>query len=230
VTIGPTGPTGSASTVTGPTGPQGVSYTGPTGWTGPQGAAGAASTVTGPTGPTGLQGSAGAASTVTGPTGPTGFTGPQGAAGADSSVTGPTGATGTSSWRTQIMFFSRDNSNAIDNEWTNQPSGVTELFGADNRRAVADLTSATSARLVVNVTQGGATGAKLYVQYSTNNSTWATFTATTGAVIDATGIAAEAFTNIVAGAKIATCYLRVVGSGGNGTADPRFGNIYLEIK
>lgn len=128
------------------------------------------------------------------------------------------------------MFFSRDNSNAIDNEWTNMPSAVTELFGLDNRRVVADLTSATQARLMVNITVNGSTGSKLYVQYSTNNSTWATFTATTGAAIDSGTFATEAFTNIVAGAKIATCYLRVVGSGGNGTADPRFGNIYLEIK
>jgi len=128
------------------------------------------------------------------------------------------------------MIFSRDNSNAIDNEWTNMPSAVTEIFGGDNRRAVADLTNATQARLVVNITVNGSTGSKLYVQYSTNNSTWATFTSTTGAAIDSGTLNAETFTNIVAGAKIATCYLRVVGSGGNATADPRFGNIYIEVK
>lgn len=224
VTIGPTGPTGATGATS--------TVTGPTGMTGPTGLQGPASTVTGPTGDIGPAGPAGAASTVTGPTGATGPTGPTGPTGATSTVTGPTGATGTTLWRNHITFFSRDNSNAIDNEWTNQPSGVTELFGGDNRRAILDLTSATQARLVVNVTQAGATGAKLYLQYATSSTfgTPLTFTATTGVAIDATGVFAESFTNIVAGAKIATCYLRVVGSGGNGTADPRFGNIYLEIK
>ena len=204
--------------------------------TGAAGSAGAASTVTGPTGPTGFTGAAGAAgaaSTVEGPTGPTGFTGPQGTAGAASTVagpTGPTGSTGASVYRSQIMIFSRDNSNAIDNEWTNQPAGATELFGGTNRRAIADLTNATQARLVVNVTTAGASGAKLYIRYSTDDVTYNTFTTTTGVAIDATGVFAESFTNIVAGAKIATCYLQVVGSGGNGTADPRFGNIYIEVK
>ena len=221
---GPTGATGATSTVTGPTGPTGA--TGATSTvTGPTGSTGATSTVTGPTGPTGPTGATGATSTVTGPTGPTG---PTGSTGATSTVTGPTGA---SVYRSHIMIKDADESNAIDNEWTNMPSAAgTELFGKDDRRAIADLTNATQARLVVNVKVAGVSGAKLYIQYSTNNSSWNTFTTTTGVAIDATGIYAETFTNIVAGAKIATCYLRVVGSGGNATADPRFGNIYIEVK
>jgi putative exporter of polyketide antibiotics len=129
-----------------------------------------------------------------------------------------------------ILIHARDTSAALDNEWTNQPAGVTELFGATTQHAIADLTNATQARVVVNVSQAGAAAAKLYAQYSTDDATWATFTTTTGVSIAATGTYAETFANIVAGAKIATCYLRVVGSGGNGTADPRFGNIYIEVK
>lgn len=128
-----------------------------------------------------------------------------------------------------IPFFASDSGVAADREWTNMPAATAEwnaLF-----RRYFDLTNAAQFRLHANVGQAGAAGAVLRVEYSTNESTWLPLGAVAGSgevPISTAGYMIGAFADIVAGAK-AGVFLRLMGNGGNGTADPRFGSISVEV-
>jgi len=225
---GPTGDTG-ATGVTGATGETGA--TGATGPTGPQGPTG----VTGVTGATGATGDTGTAGSI-GPTGPTGSTGAAG-------VTGATGATGVSGVQltSTIVFLAADECGLDGNStcgnaelttiWPNMPAAQTEFFGATSMRTKYDLTNATQARLLVNVGPvAGVAGSTLRVQFSTDQTTWNDLvTGGASVAINSAGtLQVSAFGNIVAGAK-ADVFLRIVGENGNGTADPRFGTVELQV-
>jgi hypothetical protein len=116
--------------------------------------------------------------------------------------------------------------------WPNMPNALTEFFGATSMRTKFDLTNATQARFLVNVgPTAGSAGSTLSVQWSTNQTTWNDLV-TGGLSVPITGantLQVSALGNIVAGAK-ADVFLRVVGAGGNGTVDPRFGNVQLQVK
>lgn len=105
-----------------------------------------------------------------------------------------------------------------NNTWTNQPSALTEFLGNAFRRLRVDLTNADKIRLVAGVTTIGATGARIWLQYSTDLSAWATLT-TNQLAIDALGHFATAWEVIPAGAR-GDIFIRAVGQGGNGAADP----------
>lgn len=114
-------------------------------------------------------------------------------------------------------------------EWTNMPAALTEFLGVTSHRTKADLTEVEEVRLVVNVQTAGVAGAKLRVQYSTDESTWNYLDGGTGpsVAIDATGVEVSSYVALAAGAK-ADVFLRLVGIDGNGVVDPIFGNIMLE--
>ena len=200
--------------------------------TGPQGPTGATG-VTGSTGATGTNGTTGATG-VAGPTGPTGPTGATGNAGA----TGATGATGIQ-LPTSIVFLAADECGLDANStcgnadlttiWPNMPNAQTEFFGSTSMRTKYDLTNSTQARLLVNVgPTAGQAGATLAVQYSTDQATWNNL-GTSVSIATANSLQVSAFAAVPAGAK-ADVFLRVVGAGGNGTIDPRFGNVQLQVK
>ncbi len=120
---------------------------------------------------------------------------------------------------------------AIAAQWPNQPAAVTEIFGATFNRTRFTLTNATQTRLHVNVQAVGAAGAQLCAQYSTDQVAWSYLDGSAG---PCTGIAtltvrSSAWMNLAAAAK-ADVYLRVVGDDGNGSADPAFGNVAIEVK
>jgi hypothetical protein len=117
-----------------------------------------------------------------------------------------------------------------DQPWTNQPAAVTELGGSTRHRTHFDLTNVTKARLVVNVMVAGAAAADLCVEYSLDQTTWSALAGGSGvcAAINATGVRISSLPNIAAAAK-ADVYLRVIGRNGNGTLDPAFGHISLEV-
>jgi hypothetical protein len=177
---------------------------------------------------------------TTGGTGPTGPTGPTGATGG-TGATGATGATGITV-PTSIVFLAADECGLDANStcgnadlttvWPNMPNAQTEFFGATAMRTKFDLTNSTQARLLVNVgPTAGSAGSTLAVQYSTNQTTWLDLV-TGGLSVPITAantLQVSNFTNLVAGAK-ADVFLRVVGAGGNGTVDPRFGNVQLQVK
>jgi hypothetical protein len=207
VESGPTGPTGPA----GPPGPSG-----PMGPAGPAGAPGGTGPA-GPAGPVGPPGPIGA----TGPAGPPGPAGPAG-------PVGPTGPQGPPiGWHLALIATPR-----TSQTWFNMPAALTELFGSTLARVKVDLSGFSAFRLQANQAAGGAAGALLRVEYSTDQSTWTNLeeTTTTGdLVVAAAGLNVGAFAPIAAGAA-GDVYLRVVGLGGDGVADPAWRQLSIQLK
>ena len=116
--------------------------------------------------------------------------------------------------------------------WAAMPAALTEFGGLDIHRAAADLTGATQARLVVNVsTAGAATPAKLRVEYSTDLAAWVYLDGISGpsADISTTGLKVSAWAALAA-AAVADVYLRLVGIDGDGAASPAFGSVMLQVR
>lgn len=232
---GAPGPTGEAGPVgaTGPQGPQGdpgptgaVGATGPTGAPGPQGDPGP----TGAQGPQGDPGPAGAQGPQgdPGPTGATGAQGPQG----DPGATGATGATGAQGRFVGGIVFAATPQTA--QTWTNMPAAQTELFGTVFGRRSADLSDLTQFRLSVNQSVAGFVNSTLRAQFSTDaGMNWSD--------LESGGTTADLSVGVGTGLKIgawgpleptamADVQLRLVGENGNGTADPSFRYIAIEVE
>ena len=113
--------------------------------------------------------------------------------------------------------------------WTNMPAAETDLFGIANLYySKVDLTNATQSRIVVRIAVAPVVNAKIKVKYSTDGSTWYDLCSVTmPATANNTNVGV--WTNIPAGAK-ADVFIKVVGIDGNGTADPSFGLITLQVK
>jgi hypothetical protein len=116
--------------------------------------------------------------------------------------------------------------------WSLMPAALTEFGGLAIHRQRADLTGAGQARLVANVSTGGAaTPAKLRVQYSTDLAAWAYLDDASGPSvgINATGLIVSAWVTLAAAAA-ADVYLRLVGIDGDGIASPAFGAIVSQVR
>jgi hypothetical protein len=112
--------------------------------------------------------------------------------------------------------------------WTNMPLALTELFGLNHRRIKVDLSDVDKIRLSVRVSTVGSTNAVLFLQYSTDESAWSTLTSN----LTLNGVAStrvSPWESIPAGAK-GDVFIRVVGQGGDGVADPVLGNIYFTYR
>ena len=113
---------------------------------------------------------------------------------------------------------------------TNMAAALTAL-SANTRRKV-DLTGATQFRVAVTQSVAGFAGAKLRLQYSTNNSTFNQIDAGTSGDLDVgtgTGVKVGAWTDVVAGAK-QDVWLQLYSVGGDGVVDPAFTEIYIQFK
>lgn len=110
--------------------------------------------------------------------------------------------------------------------WTNMPNAATEFTGLP--RTKYDLTHSDQVRLVVCVGVATAAAATLKIQYSTDQAAWSDLTSTLGS-LNSTGAKAGAWENVPAGAK-ADVFLRVQGAGGDGTLDPQFRLIQLQVR
>lgn len=102
--------------------------------------------------------------------------------------------------------------------WADQPAAVTEFPEAP--RIKVDLTDASQIAFGASVSTAGAAGAVLFLQYSTDESTWNALTINQIA-INTTGTKRTAFESIPAAAK-ADVFIRLVGQNGNATVDPAF--------
>lgn len=172
-------------------------------------------TVAGQAGPGGAQGAAGSP-------------GPPGAAGSP----GAAGPTGASAATPETLPLLSENWGGFGNPaWTNQPAGLTELFGTTVGRLKADLTSASQVRLIANVATAGAAGAAIRAQHSTDQSSWNYLDGATGPSVSVgtTGLKVSAWVSVTGAAK-ADVFIRVVGISGDGTTDPAFGNVLLQVK
>ena len=108
------------------------------------------------------------------------------------------------------------------------PLALTELFGLNHRRIKVDLSDVDKIRLSVRVSTVGSTNAVLFLQYSTDESAWSTLTSN----LTLNGVAStrvSPWESIPAGAK-GDVFIRVVGQGGDGVADPVLGNIYFTYR
>lgn len=119
--------------------------------------------------------------------------------------------------------------------WTNMPAALGEYpssLTAGFARAKTDLSGATQARLVAQLSVAGSTNAELRGQYSTDNgSNWLYLDGSTGPLVNlsATGMRTGAWVNLAAGAK-ADVLLRIVGINGDGVVDPAFAMVQLQVK
>jgi hypothetical protein len=73
----------------------------------------------------------------------------------------------------------------------------------------------------------GAVGSNLFIQYSTNGTTWNTLNANIFS-LNPTGTVTTVWENIPVGAK-GDVFIRVVGQGGDATADPQW-SLSLQVR
>jgi hypothetical protein len=149
-----------------------------------------------------------------------------------SGATGATGPTGPASATPANIALLLDNWAAFGTpSWSNQRAALTELFGTTISRLKADLTGATQVRLLSNFAQAGAATAAIRVQYSTDQASWNYPDGGAGPAvnINTAGLKVSSWVDLTAQAK-ADVFRRVVGINGDGTADPGFGNIVLQVK
>jgi hypothetical protein len=183
--------------------------------------------VGGAAGPGGSKGETGGS----GPAGPPGAAGSSGAAGSPGG-TGPTGDTGPSAATPETLPLLSENWGGFGNPaWTNQPAGLTELFGTTVGRVKADLTAAAQVRVQASVATAGTAAAALRVQYSTDQSSWVYLDGSAGPSVGVgtTGLKVSSWVAPTAGAK-ADVFLRVVGISGDGAADPAFAHVLLQVR
>jgi hypothetical protein len=108
--------------------------------------------------------------------------------------------------------------------WTNMPLALSTWLGSSgvltgDATYIVDLTEYSQYRFFFSQQVAGVAGSKLIVQSSLNNSTW--FTLADVTVGTGTGVRDSNWQSIPTSANTFN-YIRLVGSGGNGTADPRF--------
>lgn len=119
--------------------------------------------------------------------------------------------------------------------YTNMPAGAQEIAaGTTGRyRTKVDLTNFTQIRCLVSFSVAGATGAGFYLEYSTDQSAWTTLGTATGSdlasVAGTVGANVSAWITLPAGAK-ADVWLRGMGVGGDGAADPVVGRVCAQVK
>jgi len=120
--------------------------------------------------------------------------------------------------------------------WTNQPAAETELLGQVYYRKVADFRRVNEVMLYGTIAVAGLAGARIAVQYSTDSgTTWvnmgrdSNFSPSTNAARDAVSIPIDSIAvNPIVGtwqpvppeAMVENLWLRCVGYGGDGVADP----------
>jgi hypothetical protein len=117
--------------------------------------------------------------------------------------------------------------------WADMPAALTEFFGDVRSRIVCDLRFATTIRMIVDVQVAGASGAELRAQYSINSgSSWAYLSTTNGPAqaISKTGLFASPLVTIVPAARVDPAWVRLVGIGGNGVADPKLRSVALHYR
>lgn len=110
--------------------------------------------------------------------------------------------------------------------WTNMPLGITtwlhQTSGTITGDAtyIVDLTEYTEYRFYFSRQVAGTATSVLNVQYSFDNVTWELTTLATQPIGTGTGVRDSGWLPILANART-FIYIRLVGVGGNGTADPR---------
>lgn len=118
--------------------------------------------------------------------------------------------------------------------WALMPAGKTTFLHqtsttlTGDATKLVDLSGAKWARLFVSVQVAGAAADTLLgVEYSLDNSSWATLVSLT--IENSTGAKDSGFVSIPSAARTVV-YLRLYGQNGNGIASPQFSSVDLLIK
>ena len=112
--------------------------------------------------------------------------------------------------------------------WTNQPTALTEFLGVVHRRMLLSFVDVHRIRLGARISTAGVAASILFAQFSTDESAWNTLTSSIA--MNTTGTKVSTFDAIPAGAVNGDVFVRIVGSGGDGAADPIIGNVWLEYR
>lgn len=121
--------------------------------------------------------------------------------------------------------------------WSNQPSALTELLNTNRYRTQAELGKYEQFRIVWYVTTAGTAGSVVGVQYSDDGgTTWSGLdngnsgsNSSETVSTASTGLIVSAWANLASGAK-GDVQLRIVGSGGDGVADPAYGTMKVKFR
>lgn len=116
-------------------------------------------------------------------------------------------------------------------QWTNMPAAPTELLGLTSMRIQTNLTGYTQVRFAVGTQVAGAANSFLWLQYSTDNSTFTNACGSTCPEVN-TGAAGSKWTawQTMNGTMAADVLLRVMGQAGDAAADPTFNEVYCEFR
>lgn len=147
------------------------------------------------------------------------------------------GGTGTTNGPFVLFLLRTDNTTSPGNaEWTNMGAAANELFNlaSPSHRKYIDLSGQSEANFTIYLHVAGATGSIVYLEYTTDLTGATGWTALGGLGVfnlslTSTGWVSSGWVSIAAGAK-APVLLRVMGSGGNGTADPQFLSIAAQFR
>jgi hypothetical protein len=120
--------------------------------------------------------------------------------------------------------------------WSNMPSAISFYDGSNAFITAAELTNFTQVRLLINkLGTAGAAGSIIILRYNTsytqNANLWSTIGTTSVqlSVSNTNQFLETAWIDLVAGAK-ADVFIALMGSGGDGAADPVFGMITAEFR
>jgi len=140
-----------------------------------------------------------------------------------------------------VLTFPPGTGSAATNVWTNMPAAATELFGLAHHRVGLDLRFASEVQIIATAIVAGADFAYLKpVFYDFGIDALADLidpaSGNPGVSIGGAGFGASGWAPINPRAKSEINdfgnekLLRIHGYGGNGAADPQFGNIYLQFR
>lgn len=114
---------------------------------------------------------------------------------------------------------------------TNQANAEQDLGNSNRTQRYGDLSAIKKARIITRVVTASASvnTPRLYLQYSTDGTTWSNLAQTGSPTISisSTGVKDTGWFTIATAAQIDNVYFRIAQNGGDGSADPAIG--YLEI-
>lgn len=129
-----------------------------------------------------------------------------------------------------------DFNTTMPDTWSNMPSAISFYDGSAAFITAAELSNFTQVRLLINkLGTAGATGSAIILRYNTtytqNANLWSAIGTTSVqlAVNNTNQFLETAWIDLVAGAK-ADVFIALMGSGGDGAADPIFGMITAEFR
>jgi len=134
----------------------------------------------------------------------------------------------SSSAKLKIQWFGQQNAGTAPGIiWTNMPLLTTTWLHqtsgtlTDDATFIVDLTEYTEFRFFFSKQVQGTNSSILNIEYSFDNSTWEPTSLVTLSIGTGTGVRDSNWTSIPEVART-FIYIRLTGSGGNATADPRF--------